>query len=81
MRNALIGLAVCAVIGVIAWNLASATGRVDADERVSAMLPPPSRGAIWNPSEMFQALSFGGQAALGVAIFGLALTSLRRRAR
>lgn len=69
------------VLGVSAWNLALAEGRVDADERVSAMLPPPVRGAIWEPSAAFQAISFGGQAALGAAVFGVACARLRRRNR
>lgn len=81
MRNALIGLALCGAIGATAWRLASATGRVDADERVASMLPPPERPAIWDPSEPFQALSFGGQAAVGVAMFGLAWARLRRRTK
>ncbi|MBM3736141.1 MAG: hypothetical protein FJW39_10175 [Acidobacteria bacterium] len=81
MRNALVCLAVCGAIGATAWGLASATGRVDADERVAAMLPPPARPAIWDPSEPFQALSVGGQAAVGVAIFGLAWVRLRRRTK
>lgn len=79
MRNAITILIVCAAIGATAWSLASATGRVDADERVSAMLPPPSRQPIWEPGESFQALSFGGQAVIGVAMLGLAWTRLRRR--
>jgi hypothetical protein len=79
MRNVLLGLAVGLVIGVTAWSLASATGRVDADERVASMLPPPERQAIWEPSEPFQAISFGGQAAAGAALFGLAWVRLRRR--
>ncbi|MBM3796438.1 MAG: hypothetical protein FJW31_20790 [Acidobacteria bacterium] len=68
-------------LGVSAWSLASAEGRIDADERVSAILPPPTRPAVWEPSAGFQAFSFGGQAALGVAVFGLACARLRRRAR
>lgn len=81
MRNAIIGLAVCAAIGIAAWSLASATGRVDADERVAAMLPPPGQQAIWDPGEPFQALSFGLQAAVGGAVFGLAWARLRRRTK
>ena len=81
MRNALFGLSAGLAIAVTAWRLASATGRVDADERVASMLPPPERHAFWEPSEPFQALSFGGQAAVGVTMFGLAWSRLRRRTK
>ncbi|MBM3785395.1 MAG: hypothetical protein FJW30_13595 [Acidobacteria bacterium] len=81
MRNAVAGLAICGAIGVGAWSLASATGWVDADERVASMLPSPGRPAIWEPSEIFQAVAFGGQAAVGVAVFGLACSRLRRRTK
>ena len=81
MRNGLLVIAAGTAFGVLAWSLASAAGRVDADERVSSMLRPPAREAIWEPSEKFQALSFGGQAALGVAVFGRAWAGMRRRAR
>ncbi|MBS1823760.1 MAG: hypothetical protein JST93_00435 [Acidobacteria bacterium] len=80
MRNLILLMAFSAALGVAAWSLASATGRVDADERVSAMLPPPSRPALWDPSEHLQALSFGGQAAIGVALLAFAWKGLRRRA-
>lgn len=79
MRIAITVLTACGAIGATAWSLASATGRVDADERVSAMLPPPSRQAIWEPSETFQAFSFGGQAVVGVAMLAFAWTQMRRR--
>lgn len=81
MRNRLLAIAGCTAFGVSAWSLASSPGRVDADEQVSSMLPPPAHGALWEPSEKFQAFSFGGQAALGVAVFGLAWAGMRRRAR
>lgn len=80
MRNAVLVLALCVAVALAAWGLASAEGRVDADERVSAMLPPPGRQALWEPGEAVQSVSFGLQAALGVAVLGLALTRMRRRA-
>lgn len=78
MRNLVAGWMVCAAIGAAAWSLASATGREDADERVSRLLAPPSGKAVWEPGEAFQARSFGVQAALGAAMFGLAWARLRR---
>lgn len=80
-KRMLLPIAAGLALGVSAWSLASSEGRVDADERVSAMLPPPTRAAVWEPSEAFQAFSFGGQAALGAAVFGVAYVRLRRRAR
>lgn len=78
MRNLVGGLIACTAIGAAAWSLASATGREDTHERVSRMLAPPTREAVWETSEMFQALAFGVQAAFGVAMFGLAWARMRR---
>lgn len=80
MKSLTLAISFSAALGVAAWSLASATGRVDVDERVSAMLPPPSRAALWDPSERLQALSFGGQAVIGVALLAFAWKGLRRRA-
>ncbi len=79
MKNLTLVMAFSVALGVTAWSLASGTGRVDADERVSAMLPPPSRQPVWDPSERSQALSFGSQAVVGAVLFGFACTRLRRR--
>lgn len=79
-RVALTVLVLC-VTGWIAWRLASSEGRVDADERVSTMLPPPERQGVWEPGEAFQAIAFGGQAMLGAALLWMGYRRAGRRGR
>lgn len=77
-RIGVAGLA-CFLTAGAAWYMASNESRVDADERVSAMLPPPESRAVWEPEQPLQALSFGCQAGLGVALLWWGARGLGRR--
>ncbi|MBN8729840.1 MAG: hypothetical protein J0L64_04805 [Acidobacteria bacterium] len=69
----------CLLVAGAAWYMASNQERIDADERVSAMLPPPELRAAWEPEQPVQAISFGCQAALGVALLWFGARGIRSR--
>jgi len=79
VRKVALTVFVLCAIGWMAWLLASSEGRVDADERVSTMLPPPERQGVWEPGEAFQAIAFGGQAMLGAALLWMGCRRAGRR--
>lgn len=68
MKSRLAGIGLLVAIGAAAWVFAANPSRVGADERVSELLPPPARGALWEPGPRLEAVLFAGQASLGAAL-------------